>query len=268
MLSVNMAIFLACLGLFFIIDGWLERKYGLQKSSFSTIAVLVGLFVGRAAFVLTHLEFYAEEPLTVFNILDRDLSMIAAIIGALAVASFYYQFRQAPKPLSIKRIMLIVSVAAVYIGSASLYNTVRQESYLNTDEVTVETIESGETSTLFNSTRPRVINYWATWCPPCIREMPRLIKAANRYGDTVDFIFVNQLQEPHQIREFEKRHNLRIPNLIINDGSNAELNQFGKGLPTTLFLNSDNKIIYKHMGEISNATLNAKINDLTDKADN
>ena len=61
---------------------------------------------------------------------------------------------------------------------------------------------------------------------------------------------------------FEMRHDFKIPNLIFNKGDDPALNQYGQGLPTTVFLNQNDKVVYLHVGEISNALLNTKIKEL------
>ena len=47
------------------------------------------------------------------------------------------------------------------------------------------------TFSLYKSSKPVFINFWATWCGPCMGEMPDLQKLFNKYYKTIDFIFIN-----------------------------------------------------------------------------
>lgn len=54
----------------------------------------------------------------------------------------------------------------------------------------------------YNSDKPVFINFWATWCPPCVNEMPDLQEVYDEYKDRVDFIFVNSGESKEIINDF------------------------------------------------------------------
>src|SRR3546814_20828824 len=62
-------------------------------------------------------------------------------------------------------------------------------------EISLEQLEGPPIALAANSGKPRVVNLWATWCPPCRREMPVLAEAA-RDAEDVEFLFVNQGEGP------------------------------------------------------------------------
>lgn len=72
------------------------------------------------------------------------------------------------------------------------------------------------TSVNFNSSKDKVvlINFWATWCPPCIAEMPSFHKLHNDYKNKVDFYFVSN-EDINVLNEFLKKNeysfNIHIP---------------------------------------------------------
>ena len=102
--------------------------------------------------------------------------------------------------------------------------------------------------------QPLVVNLWATWCPPCIREMPVLEEAQHIYQD-VAFVFANQREQPETIRSFLEENRLNLNNLYRDDQAQLARAVGSNGLPTTLFYNAQGQLIDSHMGELSRATL-------------
>src|SRR3546814_7473677 len=62
---------------------------------------------------------------------------------------------------------------------------------------------------------PMVVNLWATWCPPCRREMPVLAKAQEERGD-VTFVFVNQGESESEIRDYLRESHLQLSNVLLD----------------------------------------------------
>ncbi|MCZ2444212.1 MAG: TlpA family protein disulfide reductase [Flavobacteriales bacterium] len=94
--------------------------------------------------------------------------------------------------------------------------------------------------------KPLVINFWATWCAPCIKEFPEYDRIQQRYGDEVDFIMISD-ETIDKIKQFSisKFYPFRF---LKSDKklSNYDINI----LPTTFFYNSKGEIIEKHIGSI------------------
>lgn len=109
--------------------------------------------------------------------------------------------------------------------------------------------------------RPTVINLWATWCPPCRREMPVLAAAAKANPDT-RFIFANQGEDEAKIAGYLARQGLVLPNVVL-DSDQAVPRHYGTlGIPVTLFVRADGSLAASHMGEISPELLQAKLGAL------
>jgi thiol-disulfide isomerase/thioredoxin len=125
----------------------------------------------------------------------------------------------------------------------------------------------GETHTL-SDYRGKVVmlNFWATWCPPCRREMPSLERLHSKLKER-DFVViaVNQFEDPDLVFEFTGRLSLApsFPILFDRDSSVAE--QFGvKGLPTTYLLDKAGRIRYRAIGgrEFDHPEIERMIEDL------
>ncbi len=90
-----------------------------------------------------------------------------------------------------------------------------------------------------------VLNFWATWCPPCIAEMPYFQNLYDEYGDRVKFYFVSN-EEPEVINKFMEKHDYHLP-VQLTPYAPPELLQSG-ALPTTFIFGKDGKIHVKKKG--------------------
>jgi thiol-disulfide isomerase/thioredoxin len=90
-----------------------------------------------------------------------------------------------------------------------------------------------------------LVNYWATWCPPCIAEMPSFQLLYEDYGDKIDFLFVSS--EDHEtVRGFLNRKNYTLPAFRPLSEAPAPLN--GKTLPTTFLIDKTGNIVIRKVG--------------------
>ncbi|WP_226294267.1 TlpA family protein disulfide reductase [Aquimarina algicola] len=99
----------------------------------------------------------------------------------------------------------------------------------------------------FNEAKNKVIlvNYWATWCPPCIAEMPSLQELYNDYKDDVVFLFVTTDDDP-ELNKFMKNKNYNYP--IYRSLSEAPKPFDGTSLPTTYLIDKNGTIVIDKIG--------------------
>lgn len=90
-----------------------------------------------------------------------------------------------------------------------------------------------------------VVNSWATWCPPCLAEMPSLQNLYNDYGSTVDFYFVST-ENAETLRQFMARKNYSFPVYIETTTPPTVLQS--SALPTTFVISKTGKIVMKETG--------------------
>lgn len=101
---------------------------------------------------------------------------------------------------------------------------------------------------------PLVINLWATWCPPCRREMPVLENAQQQRPD-LTFLFVNQAESMQSVATFLETQGLSLNNVLFDRGGRLGQAVGSMALPTTLFYSPDGRLLSSHLGELSNASL-------------
>ncbi len=90
-----------------------------------------------------------------------------------------------------------------------------------------------------------LVNFWATWCPPCIAEMPSMQNLYNDYGDKVTFMFVTNEAE-QKVLDFLKRKNYDFPVYFPQSKEPKVLSS--KSLPTTYIINKEGKLIVAETG--------------------
>lgn len=92
------------------------------------------------------------------------------------------------------------------------------------------------------------INFWATWCPPCIAEMPSIETLYSHFkrNDNVLFIMIDADNNPQKSMEFMKKNAWTIP--VYFPGGNIPSDYFTGTLPTTVILDKEGRITFKHSG--------------------
>ena len=110
--------------------------------------------------------------------------------------------------------------------------------------------------------KPTVVNLWATWCPPCRREMPAMQQAQAAHPD-VHFVFVNQGEEAGAIAAFLEKEELALANVLVDPQSSVGAALGQGGLPTTLFFDASGRLDGIRVGELSQATLNQRLAHLS-----
>lgn len=84
--------------------------------------------------------------------------------------------------------------------------------------------------------RPVLLNFWATWCPPCRKEMPDLQRFASQYGDRIQMLGVNwDFDADAGVRQFLDRYNISYPNLMDRKGE-VFVKYRLTGLPVTFWI--------------------------------
>lgn len=106
-----------------------------------------------------------------------------------------------------------------------------------------------------------VMNFWATWCSPCRKEFPELIKLYNRNVDRGLVVLGVDLQEsPDIVRSFLNEFGATYPVVIDTKGDVAARYRL-LGLPTTYFIDGDGIVRAQHVGELTEAILAKKLGE-------
>ena len=142
------------------------------------------------------------------------------------------------------RMPIQIAVNRIFAFSPSEIDEEKREVLSNYDWK-LNTLE-GETAN-FSEAQGKVIvlNFWATWCPPCVAEMPSFQKLYDDYGNEVEFYFVSQEEEEPLNRFLEKR-GYDLP--VYRSLSYIPEQLVSNSLPTTYVISKSGEIVVKKTG--------------------
>jgi cytochrome c biogenesis protein CcmG/thiol:disulfide interchange protein DsbE len=101
---------------------------------------------------------------------------------------------------------------------------------------------------------PVVLNFWASWCRPCVTEHGVLREAANNTSDGVKFFGIAYEDTDERIRDFLRRAGQGYPTLV-DEGGRAAIAYGLYGVPETFFIDAQGTIVAKHEGPLDPLTL-------------
>jgi len=106
------------------------------------------------------------------------------------------------------------------------------------------------------------LNFWATWCPPCVAEMPSIDKLHEEVGDEVTFVMLSLDEDFERAKAFNKRKGYGLP--IYAPGSNLPPMYQSSAIPTTYIIDADGNLALTHegMADYSNPEFKEFLNSL------
>jgi len=102
-----------------------------------------------------------------------------------------------------------------------------------------------------------LVNYWATWCPPCRVETPGLVNVANEYKFRgVEMVGVTMDENLSDVLPFIEKYQIKYPILLSDTDPNIEA---ATALPTTLLFDKNGRLAKKYTGIVLESTLKSDI---------
>ena len=145
-----------------------------------------------------------------------------------------------------KTIMTTVNRAVLHIKAPRVISEEKQERLSDLDYNWVLAWGQNEPY-YFSNLRDKVIivNFWATWCPPCVAEMPELQSLYKKYGDRVAFVLVSE--DTQEVTEAFMEKNKYLMPVFYLASPPPEVLAF-RGYPTTFIISRDGRIVSKKTG--------------------
>lgn len=224
----------------------------------STAILFFALLSARLVYVALHADAYADTPLSVFNIRDGGWHWQAGLAGAWISAAVFSLRR----PDCRKAILSGVALAsAVWLGGLAIISGAAEERRLGTDSF-VDLKHGQPVNVSQYLGKPVVVNLWASWCPPCRREMPALSAAQQAHPD-VHIVFLNQGEDAAKVSAYQQELGLPLANVLLDSASTWSRQYSNGALPATLFFNAQGRLVNLRLGELSTPTLKAYIQELS-----
>lgn len=238
---------------FLMVMDRIALRAGAEAIQGTGLSIVAGIVAARIAYVLQHRDAFAHEWTAAFAIWQGGFS---AWIGFL-VAAVVLVWRVRPVTLAAKGVVVLTAFAAAwFVGSAFLQPEPRELPALPP----LTRLDGSPLEAKDLAGRPFVVNLWATWCPPCRRELPMLADMAR--SSRTPIILVNQGETPGVVREFLLGAGIPGSAILLDERMAMMRTAGGAAMPTTLFVNSAGLVVSTHAGEISRAALADKIAQL------
>ncbi len=228
-LPVRPALFiLACIAAY-IIGQRIARQQGTDIGRALRGILYVGIGSARLPFVFLYWETYASRPWTIFDIRDGGLAVSNGIAAAFLMAVFMgFRNRIWRRPL----LASLLTISTLW-GGMTLALEASKKPILVPQIVLLDNQGRSVSIDSFVG-KPMVINLWASWCPPCRREMPVLRDAQKAHTD-VTFLFANQGESLDAVHAYLESESLQLQNVLLDHAGVIAKHVGSFGLPITLF---------------------------------
>jgi len=229
-----------------LLAGWLAgRKRGANPEGALFSMLLGGLLVARMAFVARYFEQYAAMPLSIVDIRDGGFLTLPGVIAAALIGALL-AWKRTPlcRPLAVAAMVGV----CLWGGGKAVISALDRSQQI--PELTLMDLRGTAIDLRALDGRPMVVNLWATWCPPCRREMP-VLEAAQKQRSDVRFLLVNQGENAEAVQRFLRAQGLSEAAVL-------------HGMPTTLFYDAQRRLKHSQMGELSAASLEYGLGQLKD----
>ncbi|WP_117237192.1 TlpA disulfide reductase family protein [Thermus sediminis] len=224
----------------------LARRVDRRLAPWAYNAILVGLLGARLGFVLQNASVYAKDPLSALYVWQGGFDPLWGIL-----AGGGYTLMTLPKRLW--RYALGAGMAALLVAGLLLTRG-RETEGQELPALTLYTLGGTEVSLAQFKGKPVVLNAWATWCPPCRRELPMMMRLS-RENPEIYFVFVSQGEGPETVRRFLESEGLVVDWVLLDPETRLSQALGIQGLPTTFFFDREGQLVSRHLGELSEALL-------------
>ncbi len=239
-----------------------------------------GIIGARVGFVLMTWSAFQAAPWTALYFWQPGYSPVSGLLAGAAYAAWRIWQRPVNERPSYVRVLgggyavgavLTIAVFAsmnMFTGSQVLTSGDRVPDFtlvdLSGDTVRFSDLEG----------QAVVLNFWATWCPPCRREMPLLDAIGKEYGPRgLRVVGIDVGEDAEVVRRYIESIGVTYPIWVNapNGQAGADSTQVlharfgGVGLPTTIFVDPEGVVRYRRLGELNRAILQTKADELLDR---
>lgn len=223
-------------------------------------ALLAGLVAARAGHVWIHRASFALDPTAALFVWLGGWWWPAGVAAAALVLAAMLR-GTAPRLAALGLLAVLAVVWALLAGRPAATAPLRLPA-----DLPIAMVEGGPVPAGALRGRPLVLNLWASWCPPCRREMPMLVAAAAQER-RARIILVNQGEAAGRVRAFLAAEALSPRAVALDPTGRIGALVGAPALPTTLVVGPDGTVRQVHVGALSRVELDIAIRAAAGAAD-
>ncbi len=261
-------------------SGGIAGRLGLERNVVRGIAessAWFGLAGARLGFVLMNWDAYRDSPWTMFYLWQPGYSAYAGITTGVAWALFRLWRQPAGTRPAHARALSGgfagggIFLTLLFLAFALVAGGDRLRRGDQVPDFGLRTLNGAAVRLSELSGRAVVLNFWATWCPPCRREMPLLDEMQQKYANRgVKIVGVALSEPPEAVRPFIESMGVEYSIWVDGPGEDPASDRTrelfsrfgGVGLPTTYFIGRDGVLRAIQVGELNRAILQIRIEEL------
>ena len=221
-----------------------------QSATDALLLILFGaLAFGRLIFVLRFADSY-HSLWQMLDIRDRGIDASATVLAALVLTAV-----QLRRYAELKKALLsgVASAALCFVSGSFWLHSLQQQHTLA--DITLVSLSGYQVALPeLAQGKPVVMNLWASWCPPCHREMPHLLEAEQQ-NPKVRFMLINLQENRATVQQYLQQHQLSFGHVLLDTRGDVATRYGAQGVPATLFFRADGSLSSAHFGEVSKAIL-------------
>lgn len=248
--SIDLALFLMTTAVWCVIAVRMLGRGIRGASALLAKTLLSGVIASRVAYVFAHYDHYRHEVWRMLEISDGGFIVFAGFIGAV-LATVWLGWRQ--RPLLHPLVTALMAGLLVWSLGLQAFWMLRMD-VVSLPEITLASVDGRPVAVQDFSGQPVVVNLWATWCPPCRRELPLLRDAQLANKGTV-FIFAAQAESATTVKAYLASQGLSLRNVLLDSLTQFAVHIGKQAVPATLFFNNKGILVAVHVGELSAVAL-------------
>lgn len=240
-----------------LLSGWLIIRNKESRKEVSNVllnAVWFFLLGVKSSLLLTHLSTIKSEPLFILYGWGNNLNIL---IGFLIILVYFTWFLLKKSTSKRKHgTYLLISTAVFGIAFFSSTYLIKLPNTESNNPLSIELRERNDAfgqPLVFKEGEITILNFWATWCPPCRAEMPELEAFATKHPE-VNFILVNNIESEKEgidgVTNFLKAKGYSFD--VLPDFNSHFTSAYGiSSFPTTMVFDEQGNFVDKRVGVVS-----------------
>lgn len=245
-LALDRLIAVAAIWIFLALITAIGRRMGQRGEQAGLYAALAGLAASRVAYVAGHWAEFAASPVSMLSVWQGGFEPWAGILAAaLVLVAMLRGSRARGLALGTLGAVSAAALAALWLATPAPRPL--------PPVAPLERMAGAPLDLGALKGKPFVVNLWATWCPPCRRELPMLATQAASGG--VPILLVDQGEDAARVAAFLARERIAPDHVLLDPAMSLSQALSANGYPVTLFIDARGMIVQVHTGEIGRAGL-------------